>query len=298
MTADRHIARDGYKDENVIAMWNEALQQCDETVWANYVRHTEETVKQWYKREEMDITVDELIINVENCSERSDVDNISSQYSKLYFACSFLQLLIELSEDTLHLTKTEIREEVMTFFIAGSETTATTTAFTLLTLGIDLTVLGSNRNIVYQDLPKFVYLERVLKETLRLFPGGPLLGRSVTSDIKLRLYYSRWFFFDVSRPPHARNPEIYPDPLKFDPDRFLSEQVAKRHPYAWLPFSGGHRNCIGMKYAFMVMKTVIANIVREFKITTPYRDVGEIALESQLVLTTPGGYPISLQKRD
>ncbi|KAK5638862.1 hypothetical protein RI129_013157 [Pyrocoelia pectoralis] len=223
---------------------------------------------------------------------------------------TFLQLLIELSEDTLHLTKTEIREEVMTFFIAGSETTATTTAFTLLTLGIDLTVqekvyqeimdvLGSDRNIVYQDLPKFVYLERVLKETLRLFPGGPLLGRSVTSDIKLKgcTIPGGSFLTLVVHHMH-RNPEIYPEPLKFDPDRFLSEQVSKRHPYAWLPFSGGHRNCIGMKYAFMVMKTVIANIVREFKITTPYRDVGEIALESQVVLKTPDGYPISLQKRD
>lgn len=109
-------------------------------------------------------------------------------------------------------------------------------------------VIGPDRRITVHDLPKLQFMERVIKETMRIFPVGPLLVRKLTGDIMLRgkiLPEGGSVVLGIMS--LHRDPKIWPDPMKFDPDRFLPEEVAKRHPYAWLAFSGGPRNCVGKK---------------------------------------------------
>lgn len=91
------------------------------------------------------------------------------------------------------------------------------------------------------------YLERVIKESLRLYPPAAFMGRETSETIRTHGGYTIPIGTQVFICPFAmhRNPKIYPEPEKFDPDRFLPEQVKSRHSYAYLPFSAGPRNCVG-----------------------------------------------------
>ncbi|KAK5638116.1 hypothetical protein RI129_012411 [Pyrocoelia pectoralis] len=222
---------------------------------------------------------------------------------------TFLQQLIKLSEEGANFTDDELREEVDTFMVAGSDTTASMNSFIFIMLGMFpdvqekvyqevIDVLGPCRSVEASDLGRFTYMERVMRETMRIFPVGPLLGRAITKDIQLDKCVIPAGSSVVMGIIHLHWDEnVWPEPFKFDPDRFLPEEVAKRHPYSWLPFSGGPRNCVGPKYAFMAMKTLIATVVRKYKFSTNYRSIRDIKLKADLMLKPVNGYNVSVELR-
>lgn len=118
-----------------------------------------------------------------------------------------------------------------------------------------------------KELSQLKYLDRVIKETLRIFPSVPTITRVLTEDVKLDNNI-------LSKDENVlipiifvhRNPEVWPDPLKFDPDRFLPENSKHRNPYAYVPFSAGPRNCIGQKFALLEEKIVLTAILRKWRI--------------------------------
>ncbi|KAH0818879.1 hypothetical protein GEV33_003912 [Tenebrio molitor] len=170
----------------------------------------------------------------------------------------FLSCLIKLTEEENKWSNEEMVEETLTMMIAGSDTTAVTLSFTTIMLAMHqdvqrraykemLDIFGNNtREPTLDDLNRMDYLECVIKETMRLFPIAPVLIRKVLEDVIIRdtmIPEGSNLFIPVHY--IHRNSKYWPNPLKFDPDRFKPEEVEKRPRYCYLPFSIPPRNCIG-----------------------------------------------------
>ncbi|XP_065569758.1 cytochrome P450 4C1-like isoform X2 [Artemia franciscana] len=223
---------------------------------------------------------------------------------------NFLDLLIMAQLKGTAISDAGIQEEVDTFMFEGHDTTATAIAWCLYLLGqnpdvqeklrdeIEM-VLGTNNNYEYelQDFSKLKYLECCIKETLRLYPSVPAIFRNVPVDTALGEYVVP-AGTQVALLLYAihRDPEHYHEPEKFIPERFFSDEVSKRHPYAYVPFSAGARNCIGQKFAFLVQKAVISTVVRHFDIVSVDK-IEDTKPKALLVIKPLNGLNILLKRR-
>ena len=150
-------------------------------------------------------------------------------------------------------------------------------------------------NDMLNNLP---YLEMVIKETMRFFPIAAFLGREATKDIKLKsCTIPAGANILINMLKVHRNPIYWSDDAHlFNPDRFMPENISKIHPYAYLPFSKGIRNCIGIKYAMNVMKVILTHILRNYKVTTSLK-LEDLECKMSLTLQVVQGYMIKLEKR-
>jgi cytochrome P450 len=174
-----------------------------------------------------------------------------------------------------HMSDRQLRDEVLTMFLAGHETTANllTWAFYVLSTHPDVAhrlraeanaVLGpGDRAATWADLGRLVYTRQVLQETLRLYPPAWGMSRHVVDDDVLGGYtIPAGSMVFLSAWATHRHPAFWENPEGFDPDRFSPERSAGRHPFSFIPFSAGPRVCIGNTFAMTEAQIMLATLVR------------------------------------
>ncbi|KAF7390697.1 hypothetical protein HZH66_009177 [Vespula vulgaris] len=133
-------------------------------------------------------------------------------------------------------------------------------------------------------IQEFSYLERCLKESLRLYPSVHSVLRYISKDMQLKNYLiPAGTTCNVSIHSLHRNPEFWPNPDVFDPDRFLPENMKGRNPYSYLPFSIGPRNCIGQKFAMLELKLMVAHILYNFNLE-PVDELNNVKIMGDVLL--------------
>lgn len=206
-----------------------------------------------------------------------------------------------------------IREEVDTFTFEGHDTTASALVFIFFTLARERSVQDriqheidevynrkphTDKSFKPQDFAEMKFLDRALKECLRLWPPVTFISRKVTEEMILSDGHSipAGTIANIHITDLHRDPEQFPDPEVFDADRFLPENVDRRNPYAYVPFSAGQRNCIGQKYAMMELKTVVVHTLLRLQVL-PVTRLEEIKFVADLVLRSTNPIEVRFVER-
>lgn len=190
-----------------------------------------------------------------------------------------LQMLLEARdpETGAGMDDPQLRDEVMTMFLAGHETTANALAWTFVLLSRfpsvaralheeAAQVLG-DRPATAEDLPRLELTKRVLQESMRLYPPVWVVGRAPSEDVEIGAYdVPRGTLVFVSQWVMHRHPRHWDDPEGFDPDRWLPERARAQHRYQYFPFAAGPRMCIGAGFAMMEGQLILATLARRYRV--------------------------------
>lgn len=216
------------------------------------------------------------------------------------------RLLAAEDEGKPGMTAQQVRDEAITLFLAGHETTAVALAWTfdqlarhpaaLAALHAELDAVLAGRLPTADDLPRLVYTRRALQESMRLFPPAHAFGRRVVADYSLGPYTipgGRSMLF-ISPYLLHRDARWYPDPLAFRPERWTPEFEASLPRFAYAPFGGGPRVCIGAGFAWMEGTLALATLLRRLTVElAPGADVRPVPS----VTLRPSELPMILRER-
>jgi cytochrome P450 len=200
----------------------------------------------------------------------------------------------------------QIRDEILTIFLAGYETVANALTWTWYLLSQNPEVearlhaeldavlgTGKERRLpTLADYPALRYTEQVFAESMRLYPPAWAMGRMSTKPVELgpyRIPPGAHFFF--SQYIMGRDPQYFPDPLRFDPDRFAPEAKAARPKFTYFPFGAGNRQCIGESFAWMEGVFSIATLAQRWRMSY----LGDAPPVSQAKITLRPRDPLMMQ---
>lgn len=223
---------------------------------------------------------------------------------------SLLEYMVEMNEKNPCFNDEDIVEECCTFMLAGQDSVGTATAITLFLLAnhpewqekcieeLDRIFDDDSRLPTMKDLKEMRCLEMCIKETLRLYPSVPIIARILGEDVKIGKHLiPRGCGVFISPYSTHRLPHHFPEPDAFKPERFSPDNSEKRHPYAYLPFSAGPRNCIGYKFAMLEMKSMISSILRKCRVVSvPGKE--EVRPKFRMTIRAQGGLWVKVVARD
>jgi cytochrome P450 len=218
-----------------------------------------------------------------------------------------LSLLLEAQdpEGGVALDDGEVRDQALIFLLAGHETTATSMTFALHLLGLHPGVQGrcqeeadavlADRPPVLEDVGNLRYTTMSVKEAMRLYPAAYAMPRLTEVDDEINGYAIPAGSVAVVSPwlTH-RHPAFWDDPARFDPERFTPEREKARHRYAYFPFGGGPRACIGQYFSMLEAVIVTAMLVRAYRFTSP---PGPVPLLPGITLRPRRAMPCRIEPR-
>jgi cytochrome P450 len=204
------------------------------------------------------------------------------------------------------MTDAQLLSELITLFTAGHETTATSMAWTLYLLATHPDVqtrarieaqqtLGTRTRFSADDLRAMPYLSQIVNESLRRYPPAWAMSRLSLGPDKLGDYPLAGDEGVLISPYILHHdPASWPNPDQFDPDRFTPERAAERHSYAFLPFGGGPRLCIGNQFALLEMLALLGQLLTTFDLIP----VDTVAVQPSPLITLRSKQPIRLYLRN
>ncbi len=210
------------------------------------------------------------------------------------------------SESGDGMTNRQLRDELVTIHAAGHETSSNALSWTLYLLAKNpdvLTklraevqaILGEQTHPSFADLRKMPYTKQVIEEGMRLYPPAYAVGReNIEKDEILGQQIPKSSIFVLSIYALHRDPTYYPNPEKFDPDRFAPEQLKQRPSLAYMPFGAGPRMCIGNHFAMMEMQLILAMMVKQFEFEL--LDDKRVNAQPLVTLSPKGGIKMRLKR--
>ena len=216
-------------------------------------------------------------------------------------------LMLARYENGEPMTDAQIMNELTTIYIAGHDTSANSLAYAWVALSqnpaieaalhAELDAVLGDRVPTLADLPKLHYTEMLLKETLRMYNAANAVVRDAIEDVEIgghiihkgeAVAASMWALH--------YHPNYFANPHTFDPQRFSEANAGSIHKYAYFPFGGGPRVCIGNQFAMMEMKLILATLARcyRFQLVTP----GDVPYESSFTVGPKGPVPMIVHKRN
>lgn len=251
-----------------------------------------------YKQRERDAihTIDQIILRIiaERRESGADHGDLLSM------------LLMSKDESGQGITDPQARDEAMTLFIAGHETTATALAWTWYLIAkhpqvearliAEIDAIG-NRPITFADLSHLSYTLMVFKEAMRLYPPTWMFPREAAEDLEIggyRIKKGALIHIPVYQLHH--NPRYFSEPEVFNPDRFSPECEDQIVPYAYFPFGGGPRVCIGNGFALMEAQLILATVLQKARLRLA-PEQGEPELQPLIVLQPKGDLQMIAEPR-
>ncbi|MEM7399572.1 MAG: cytochrome P450, partial [Pseudomonadota bacterium] len=216
------------------------------------------------------------------------------------------RLLAATRDDGSHMSDRELRDETMTLYLAGHETTALALTWTWFLLSRHPEVEDKlvdewarvlrGRTPELEDMPNLPYTHAVLSESMRLYPPAYVIGREATTDLELGGYrVKRGYTVFVSQWVNHRDPRYFPDPERFHPERW-EDNLAKRIPkFAYFPFGGGQRICVGNTFALLEAAIILAAVGQRFRFRID--DDAELGFKPQITLMPVAPIPVTLEAR-
>ncbi|XP_012231779.1 probable cytochrome P450 6a14 [Linepithema humile] len=249
---------------------------------------------------------------------RLTVENMNYREANNIVKHDFIDTLRELRNHPdkvrdIDLTDSFLASQAYSFFIAGFETSASTISYALYELALNQQIQNKlheeinqaylkHGDITYENIKELIYLDKVVKETLRKHTPSPLLMRQSTTNYnfngtKVSIPKGQKVWIPIYA--IQRDPSIYPEPDVFDPERFSEEAVQTRHAMYYLPFGDGPRNCIGLRFANYQTKLGLIKILQKYKFETCEKtDIPYTNKPNTNLLTPINGITLKISKID